>query len=167
MKTFCKPGDCLIYFKSKSVTAELIRFGERLQDPNEDMYAFHIAVALDKYRKIETNGAPTEIRTIDYGNFLVFRPPYDSAKLPAALRWIQKLEGRWYGWIGVIDQGMRDLTGGYVHLPRWLITRIDNKWPYCSWEYGEFANRAGFSLPMWPPPSPEDVYDAVRQWRVR
>lgn len=166
MQTFCKPGDCLVYFKSRTFTADLIRFGEERMDPGEDAYAFHVAIAMGPYEKIEANGKETSKAPIDYGNFLRFRPPYDPVKLPNAIDWLKSQKGRLYGWIGVIDQGIRDLTYGRLHLPRWLITWINNRWPYCSWEGADFVNKAGFKISMYPPPSPEDFYNAVKEWPV-
>ncbi|WAH35060.1 hypothetical protein [Alicyclobacillus dauci] len=168
MQTWCEPGDVLVYFKPVNLTTRLIEYGEERIDPGEDRYAYHVAIALDRYNKVEANGQATEINPIDYDRCEVFRPPYDPAKLPGALAWAHMQVGRLYGWIGIIDQGLRDISGGLLHLPRWFVTWANNRWPYCSTLAQSIMSQAGFDgVPNWPPPSPEDVYKTVKQWPVQ
>lgn len=166
MTGWCRPGDVLLYEHPPTRLTKLIEDGECREDPGEKRYFYHCAVALDAYSKIEADGRDTTINPIDYGNFACFRPPYDPVKLDGALSWARTQEGRLYGWIGVFDEGLRDISGGYLHFSKWFITWANNRWPFCSWLGGEIMNRAGFMVPMWPPPCPEDIYEAVKKWPV-
>lgn len=168
MEQWCRPGDVLIYFKAPNLTTRIIEYGEERIDPGEDRYAYHVAVALDAFAKIEADGKETEINPIDYGRFEVYRPPYpDPARMSSALLWGCAQRGRLYGWIGIIDQGIRDISGGRLHLPRWFVTWADKRWPYCSTLAQSIISKAGFDgIPRWPPPSPEDVYKTVKLYQV-
>jgi len=162
---WCQPGDLLFYFHPTGLGPRLIEIGEHLEDgPGTDPY--HVAIAVGRYDKIEAAGWRTVRASIDYGAGVVCRPPYDTAKLPLAIAWLQRQLGRFYGWLGVVDQGLRDLSRGYVHLPRWLIAWADTRWPFCSTLAADFANRARWAVPQWPPPSPEDLWRLAKPYQV-
>lgn len=159
MTTWCEPGDLLIYSKNPDFFDKLVDLGEELEDGVHKVEVYHIAVALDRYKKIEALTTDVAVDSIDYGNFVICRPPYDPDNLKEALRWALTQEGKPYGWLGVIDQGLRDISGGLLHFPKWIMIRTNNRWPYCSWLTNRITHRAGWTdVPKWPPPSPEDIW---------
>lgn len=177
MKRFyCQPGDILFYFKSPNLETRLIQIGEDLEEGETAIWPYHVAVALTAYVKVEANGKKTDIVPIDYGKFRLCRPPYDPAKINQALGWARTQAGRLYGWIGIADQALRDLSLGKLHLPRGLVQWSDSHWPYCSTLATDTAVRAGFNEQMkklgkqglrrWPPNSPADMWKVMKQFEI-
>lgn len=164
----CNPGDLLFYFRVDDVGEALIIAGEDLEEHSAGPWPWHVAIALDAWSKIEADGRTTAIHPIDYHNCVVCRPPYpNTQKLNKELGWARKQIGRLYGWIGVIDQGLRDISGGRLHLPRWFVTRVDKLMPFCSTLAQSVTWRSGWhAVVAYPPPSPADVWKAAKRYAV-
>ncbi|QQE80942.1 hypothetical protein [Alicyclobacillus sp. SO9] len=179
MKEFhAQPGDILVYSDAKNDIDRLIQFGEECIRHNKERgqpIAFHVAVALGAFHKIEAIASGVTIDLIDYRQCSVFRPPYNRTKMERALIWAARQKGKLYGWVGDMDQALRDLTFNRVHLPRAFIQWADKKWPYCSYFDAGFMVRAGYNdmvskeyqIPKWPPPDPEAIFLLVRRWPVK
>ncbi|MCL6453542.1 MAG: hypothetical protein K6T78_07930 [Alicyclobacillus sp.] len=164
----CRPGDVLFYFDADGLT-RLIEVGESLEEHSEGPWPYHVAIALGPEDKLEADFWDTVINPIQDGRpYVVCRPPYPNAVLLAqALHWGRGRVGRLYGWVGIVDQALRDISGGRLHLPRWLIKRVDRLMPYCSTLVQSVLARAGVDIiPDWPPPSPADVWIALRDYAV-
>lgn len=167
-ESFCQAGDVLFYFDAPNVETRLIQFGESIEEHAPGPWPYHVAIALNATQKIEADGKETAINPIDYGKFVICRPPYDKRKLPKALAWSRRQEGKLYGWFGILDQILRILFRKKGLVPRWLVEWADKRWPYCSYLYQEFAPRAGFTdIPVWPPATPADCWIPLRKYTVR
>lgn len=163
----CRAGDILFYDKATSITEKAIEYGESRVDGYHKRYVYHVAVALNDSVKVEALNE-TVVDKIDYSTCIVCRPPYhDEQQLRKALRWLRTLEGRPYGWIGVFDQALRDLTKNRLHLPKRFIEWIDSVTPFCSVESNAFLRRAGYrEIPQYPPPDPQKVWLKLRRHKV-
>ncbi|WDL98117.1 hypothetical protein [Alicyclobacillus sp. ALC3] len=164
----CKPGDLLFYFQADNVGEALIQTGEELEEHSDGPWPWHVAVALGPWTKVEADGKETAIHAIDYHNCVICRPPYESQRaLHYALGWARRQRGRLYGWIGTIDQALRDISGGRLHLPRWFVTWTDKLMPYCSTLAQSITWRAGWrAVKAYPPPSPADMWKAAKKYIV-
>jgi len=168
MSVTCRPGDVLFYFDAAGLT-RIIQLGEDWEEHSDGPWPYHVAVALNSTNKLEADFWDTAINPIHDGRtYVVCRPPYsDAGQLARALQWGRGRVGRLYGWVGIIDQGMRDLSRGRIHLPRWFVVWIDSLMPYCSTLTESIVSRAGVhDIPEWPPPSPADDWLALKKYRV-
>jgi len=168
MTFWCQAGDLLFYGDAKTLETRAIQFGEELEDGPEAFVPYHVAIALGSYDKLEADGKDTTINPIDYGRFVVCRPPYDPRKLPTALIWGRKQVGKLYGWIGIFDQVLRMLSGSRLHLPRRTVEWADRHWPYCSTLAAAVIIKAGYyGILPWPAPTPAEMYRAVKDYKVK
>lgn len=159
-------GDILVYFRDPTTLQRLIITGEEMEDGKHKIEAFHVAVALDAFTQIAALGRGITILPMESG-IAICRPPYDSTKVPSALAWARSRVHTPYGWIGILDQALRDLTHDRVHLPAKFMRWVNRKWPYCSVFDAQIVRRAGWNgIRRWPPPDPETVWEAVKQYRV-
>jgi len=166
MTLWAHPGDIILYEKPRDVLEELIEDGERMEDGTHKRWFYHVAIALGPYDMLEAISR-VSISPLDYHNCVICRPPYDRTKIHAALRWGKKREGRLYGYIGVVDQALRDLTHDRLHMPKSFIEWMNSRWPYCSVLTSAIARKAGFKqIRQWPPPDPEAVWEAVKNYVV-
>jgi len=164
----CRPGDLLFYFDALGLE-RLIQLGEDLEKHSDGPWPYHCAIALNSTEKLEADFWDTAVNPITDGRpYVVCRPPYpDAVKLARALQWGRGRVGRLYGWVGITDQGLRDLSGGRLHMPRWFIEWVDKLWPYCSTLVESIVSRAGVhDIPEWPPPSPADCWLELRSYQL-
>lgn len=162
-----KRGDLLFFPASPNLVTRLIQFGERLEDGNHRIVPYHVAIAVSPFEQIAASTHGVAQSEIDYDQVLITRPPYDVDMLTDAIAWLTRQKGRLYGWIGVVDQGLRDATHDVIHLPDALVRWSDRRWPFCSSLAAEFMRRAGYEhVRRWPPPDPETLWLETRDYMV-
>jgi|GEM_PF-5092489 len=162
----CYPGDILMYDKPPNFSTHLIVDGEHLEDPGQSIYFYHVAVALDAKAKIEANEHKVAIADIDYGNFLVFRPPISAVDVFKGLDAVKKLEGQGYDYLMILDDTLRFATENLVHLPDDWVADAETHRKICNTVVYYYLKAAGHPIPTMPR-SPEDVYIWVKDWLVQ
>ncbi|MFX4302959.1 hypothetical protein ACOJUR_12005 [Alicyclobacillus tolerans] len=164
---YALPGDILFYDRHPDWIDDLIITGERLEDGLHRIEAYHVAVALDSYQCVAALARGVSVTPIDYGVITICRPLSQNAQTHQALMWAESKVGTPYGWLGIVDQALRDVSHNLIHLPDALIEWSNQKWPYCSIFATDFLQRAGYEeLRDFPPPSPEDLWLELKQFRV-
>ncbi|WDL96956.1 hypothetical protein [Alicyclobacillus sp. ALC3] len=165
---WCGAGDILLYHRPPNLSTRLIEDGERLEDPGEPEYFYHVAIALDKYTKIEANGKTVAKANIDYGKFRTFRLPFGHDAIQRGLNLVLSYEGEPYDWPLIIDDGLRYATHDLVHLPVAYIRSEERRRKVCS---SLAAKDLVAVRPEWAPllgrnSSPEDIYNVVKSFPV-
>lgn len=162
----CKAGDILLYEKPPNLDTRLILDGERMEDPGENRYFYHVAIALDVNRKIEAQGATVAIDQIDYGKFAVFRPPIPESHVKAGIASAMKCVGQKYDWLAIINDALSYLTRGLIHIPDKWVESSERKRKICSSLVADYFKAAQWGPKFGLTVSPEDIYEAVKEWPV-
>ncbi|WP_436663535.1 hypothetical protein ACOALA_13405 [Alicyclobacillus acidoterrestris] len=162
----CEPGDILLYGRAPNLDTRLILKGERMEDPGEDKYFYHVAIALDANWKIEAQGKTVAITEIDYERCTVFRPPIPEWRVKLGLAAVMRCEGQKYDWLAIVNDGLSYLTHGLVHLPDTWIASVEHKRKICSSLVALYFKSAQWGPKFGWRVSPEDIYDAVQDWPV-
>jgi hypothetical protein len=163
-------GDLLFYINPSTFAERLVVVGEDLHDGRHEVEPYHVAVAISPTEEIAALArGVSKVRTVLDSSIVVCRPPYaeNGATLPDALKWLTSELGKLYGWLGVVDQGLIDLTDGVLRFPDATIRRMNREYPYCSVLAAQFCRIAGApDVPHWPPPDPYDLYRWAENWKV-
>lgn len=161
-----RPGDILMYRHAPNFDTKLIQFGEELEDGCEQDEYYHCAIALNPNTKIEAQGKSVAVDQIDYGNFDVFRPPLMADQISEGLSAVKECIGQRYDWVLIIDDALRYLTRNLIHLPVRYVKSEERKKKICSSLVALYLDAAGWKKDWSLSVSPEDVYLAVKDWRV-
>ncbi|GMA59661.1 hypothetical protein GCM10025859_01010 [Alicyclobacillus fastidiosus] len=162
----CETGDILLYSTPPNFDTCLVIEGERMEDPGESRYFFHVAIALDANRKIEARGKTVAIDQIDYGQFAVFRPPVPPSRIQAGIEAVRECIGQHYDWLAIINDGMSYLTRDLAHLPDKWVASSEHKRKICSSLVALYFKTASWGPKFGLTVSPEDIYEAVKEWPV-
>lgn len=161
-------GDILLYRDPPTWATRLIIDGEHMEDPREKRYYYHVAVVKNPRLKIEAQGKNVAVAPIDNGGvFDVFRPPVPHENIQEGLYAIEKYEGQAYDWAAIVDDGLRYLTHGIVHLPDKFIYSMERHRKICSTLVGDYLMATHWGPYFGIGTSPEDIYDAVKDYPVR
>lgn len=160
------PGDILLYGKHSGPITHLIDWGEIIEDGKQSKEFYHVAIALNEYTKIEADGKNVAIKPIDYGNFDIYRPPIKKDNINKGLNATRKLIGQPYDWPLIIDDALRYLTKGHVHLPTKWINSLERHMKICSSVAAFYFKYTGWYQSKNWHPSPEDIYLMVKKWPV-
>ncbi len=165
---WAQPGDILLYFRAPNLGTRLIQVGEELEDGVDKRMAYHVAVAMDQYTKIEANGHSVADAPIDYANCRVFRPPILSQNIHNGLHAVRKLIGQRYDWVLILDDALRYLSHDRVHLPVGYVRSEERRGKVCSSLVSVYLRAAA-----WEPAkaltrnaSPQDDYLLLRAYEV-
>jgi hypothetical protein len=163
-----REGDILLYYEGGRRFAPFIEIGEILEDGRQPREYYHAAIALDSRHKIETDGFPVMITNIIYdGSFDVFRPPIPLPDIRRGLYATRQLIGQRYDWLLIIDDALRFLTRGVIHLPRKWVESEERRRKVCSSLVAYYLRAAGWrEIQRWPPPTPEDLFLALKDYQV-
>jgi hypothetical protein len=164
-----EPGDILLFRGGTTFLERGIYFFEQLEDGPQQALYHHAAVALNDREKIEALLRVEITSLVDTGHFDVFRPPVDRARRREALRALRSLQGQRYDYLLILDDALRYATRGVLHLPRRWVQSWERRRKICSSLVAWYLRRAGFKsrrLKRWPPPSPEDLYLALKHFQV-
>jgi hypothetical protein len=158
-KKVVKTGDILLYYPSNLIW-EAVVVGEILEDGIQDKEYCHVAIALNDREKIEADGHAVVINPIDYKErFDVYTVSEDRDAIHKALTSVQKYLGQGYDWLEIIDQALRDLSHGLLHLPKHLIMQSEAHRKICSTLAAIYLKELGIEVKELP--SPEDIYLAI------
>lgn len=160
-------GDLLFYYKKKNflIFGNLIKFGEFLEDGRQEKTYFHVAIALDDKTLLEADGKTVTKNPIDYEDgFDVYR--VSLPKLDDAIQYALSLEGEKYDWTLIIDDGLKYLTHGFIHLPEEMIDKLEKHMKICSTLAEVYLEQGGFTGKIRDEASPEDVYLPIKQYIV-
>ncbi|WJJ55345.1 hypothetical protein QB910_000101 [Dabrowskivirus KKP3916] len=161
-----KTGDILLYthlFNSPDWGA--IKLGEELEDGKQRKEYIHVGVALNSRELITADGTVVAAHPINFNDeFDVYTLTDDRDKIHAALSATQKHLGEKYDWWEIIDQGIRDLTGGRVHLPRGFIMTQEHHKKICSTVAKVYIDALSLGIEIKEFPSPEDIYIAIAKY---
>jgi hypothetical protein len=158
-KKVVKTGDILLYYPSNLIW-EAVVVGEILEDGIQDKEYCHVAIALNDREKIEADGHAVVINPIDYKErFDVYTVSEDRDAIHKALTSVQKYLGQGYDWLEIIDQALRDLSHGLLHLPKHLIMQSEAHRKICSTLAAVYLKELGIEVKELP--SPEDIYLAI------
>ncbi|MCL6442088.1 MAG: hypothetical protein K6T83_01255 [Alicyclobacillus sp.] len=166
MSDWCKPGDILLYPHPPNLSTRLIELGERLEDGKQPIEFYHVALALGPYDKLEADGKRVEVNPIDYGKFIAYRPPIPKDRRDKALAEMRKYIGQPYDWWLILDDALRYLTRGVVHLPVRFISSQERRKKVCSSLVARYLAAAEWGPKLGPNSSPEDLWLAVREYPV-
>ncbi len=166
-----EPGDILAHYRVHTLGQAAIDVGEALQDGAQPDYYFHVAIALDAYTQLAaiagTGVTTLPIRATDH--YQIFRPPIPWEEQRSALAAVKALKGQRYDRLLIVDDALRMLTRGVVHLPDMWVRSEERTHKICSSLVVRYFRYAAWSPPM--PLSyrstPEDVGIALRKWRVQ
>ncbi|SFU71405.1 hypothetical protein [Alicyclobacillus macrosporangiidus] len=164
-----QPGDVLLFRDGTGLLERGIDFFETLEDGPQPVMYHHAAIALGDHAKIEALLRVEITALADTGNFDVFRPPVDIGRRREALRALRSLQGQRYDYLLILDDALRYATRGVIHLPRRWVESWERRRKICSSLVAYYLRKAGFrskKLRRWPPPSPEDLYLALRHFQV-
>lgn len=166
MTTLCRPGDILLYRKKRTLSTDAIELGEWLEDGAESREYYHVAIALDAYRKIEADGRSVAINLIDYGNFDAFRLPVNKSRRLWALSRIRNFVGQPYDWWLILDDGLRYLTRNKIHLPVHFIVDEERIKKICVSVARKYINYTKWPNRLTRNASPEDIWLLANKWPV-
>lgn len=164
-------GDVLAYWRTSNFTEELIDAGEVLEDGPQEREYFHVALALNSTQKIESlTSTGVGLHKIIYdGSFDVFKVPMTDTKKNRALNAALSLVGERYNWWAVVDDGLRYLSGGKVHLPKKFIDWTERYTKECSgvlfFAFRKALWKPALRINAYPPPSPQDVVDMLKPYQ--
>jgi hypothetical protein len=163
-------GDLIFFLNPSTLVDRLIVYGEDLHDGRHRVEPYHVAIAVSSTEQIAALGrGVAKVRTVLDDSTLVCRPSYPNMgiNLETALVWLNRQVGKPYGWPGVVNQGLIDVTDGVLRLPDRCIRRANRARPYCSVLAARFCRLAGApDVPHWPPPDPYDLYRWAEKWKV-
>ena len=114
----CEAGDILLYGTPPNFDTHLILDGERMEDPGEDRYFFHVAIALDANRNIEAQGKTVAIDQLDYGKLAVFRPPIRAPRMKTGIEAVRECVGQRYDWLAIINDALSYRNGAHIRIKR-------------------------------------------------
>ena len=160
-----QPGDILL-FRRHDWLDEAILLGEELEDGSRKREYVHVGVAVDANRYLTALSHVGIYSIADSGACDVYRPPIPPRRVAYALQRVEHYVGQPYGWWQIVDDGLRYLSHGRIHLPDHFMQSEARRAKVCSqvtakylrYTYWEPPN--GVSLRRWS--SPEDCYLAVR-----
>lgn len=162
-------GDILLYRRVMTLTEALIDVGEVLEDGPQNKIYYHCAVALDEYHEISALASGVRVYSITYNDeFDIYRLPIPPDKLKESLDRLKTLEGQPYDWVCIVDDSLRYLTRGLVHLPEWWVRSTERHCKICITFIRKDLKWANFNppIPLTLHSSPEDLALALRKWRV-
>lgn len=162
---FAREGDILLYSHAPNLSTRLIQFGEELEDGMQPVECYHVAIALDGYRKIEADGKNVAINPIDYERCAVFRPPIDKGHIRQGLGETLKLVDQPYDWVLILDDALRYFTHNYIHLPVQYVKSQERRKKICSSLVAFYFGKAQWGH-LGRNASPEDVWLQVKDWPV-
>jgi hypothetical protein len=155
-------GDLVFYVNPSTFPERLVVLGEDMHDGKHRVEPYHVAVAISPTEEIAALGrGVSKVRTQLDASTIVCRPEYQKQGmyLETALLWLSRQVGKPYGWLGVVNQGLIDLTDGTLRMPDSCIRRANRTAPYCSVLAAKFCRLAGAPhVPRWPPPDPYDLF---------
>lgn len=162
-----RPGDILLYRDPPNFSTRLIIDGERMEDPDEHPYYYHVAIVLNTQLKIEAQGKNVAVARIDNGGvFDCFRAPIPRSNIDDGLDKIRKYVGQPYDWSAIVDDALRYLTCGIVHLPEKFVLSMERHRKICSTLVSDYFKAAQWGPKFGLGVSPQDIYDAVKDWPV-
>lgn len=163
----CQPGDILVYYRNPSVIDRGIQLAEEIEDGPQPRFYYHVAIALDANRKLEAYRR-VGIHPIEYNDtFDVFRPPIAHRRRDNALQFVRSFVGQRYDYILILDDALRYLTHGHVHLPVRYVKSLERHMKVCSSLLVRYLLKAMWGPKLGRNASPEDVYLAVKDYGVR
>ncbi len=167
MQPLAHEGDLLFYYRVKNPYEEAVDVGEYFELGHQSRYYYHVAIALSSAEKVEADGHfVAKHRLIYNGAFDIFRPPapYRERGINAILAEV----GERYDWWLDIDDGLRYLTRDRIHLPVEFIRNRERKEKQCVTLALRYLALAGYQAPfrLGRNSSPQDVYRAVKKWKV-
>lgn len=165
MVPVCQEGDILLYYGNPNWIDRGIEWFEQQQDPGDDIYVYHVAIAVSAFEQIAADRR-VELRPITLERaFIICSPPIPKGRVDVALGKLRaKMLGKIYGYMLIADDAVRYLTKGRFGLPKWLMKLFPE--PDCSWLVALFWRYA-----MWGPKlgrnvSPQDILRIARPWQV-
>lgn len=163
---FCKPGDLLFYSRTPNLSTRLIEYGERMEDPGQSVYVYHVAIALGAYDKLEADGHSVAINPIDYGKFEACRPPMSPARINRGLAKVCTYVGQRYDWPLIVDDGLRYATHNVIHLPVAYIRSQERHEKICSTLVAKYFAACPWGAALGRNASPQDIYEVVKDYPV-
>lgn len=165
MVPICKEGDILLYYGDPNIIDEGIQWFERLEDPGDDIYVYHCAIAVSAFEKIEADRRVEERAITLERPFIVCSPPIPKGRVDVALGKLRaKMLGKVYGYVLILDDALRYLSGNRIHLPERLMKRFRE--PDCSWLVALFWRFALWGPKLGRNVSPQDILRVARPWQV-
>jgi hypothetical protein len=163
-------GDILL-FRQHDWLDDAILLGEYLEDGRLPREYVHVGVAVDANRYLTALQKVGLFSIVASGSCDVYRPPIAPRQIAYGLRRMEtRYDGKSYGWWQIVDDGLRYLTHGRLHLPDHWMQSEARRALVCSQVTAKYLHYVG-----WKPPdgvklhrwsSPEDVYRAVRGYYV-
>lgn len=174
--TELKRGDILLYYDFEQnelgkLIKGVIKFGERLEDPNQSRYYYHTAIVLDPETKFEADGLkvtkhPIEPYDKDKELYDVFRPYIDPLIIENALQYILNFDGQLYDWFLILDDALRYSSGLELHLPSKFINFTEKHMKICSSLIEFYLIQGKFIDKPKNYCSPEDVFIDIKESKV-
>jgi hypothetical protein len=164
-----KRGDILLYDKLGTgiykYIEEAVVFGEKLESKS-DAYFFHTAIALSDSEKIEADGKTIAKHPIIQSTQpKVFRLPNVTE---FALGAMEAKLGQPYNLLEIADDALRMATHNLLHLPEFLMRPLYHHSAVCSRLVAEYLFYLGHMTdPYEPNISPQDIFEAVKQWQIK
>ena len=160
-----QPGDILLFHRHDWLD-EAILLGEDLEDGSHRHEYVHVGVAVDANRYITALSRVGIYSIADSGPCDVYRPPISPRRVAYALQRVERYVDQPYGWWQILDDGLRYLSHGRIHLPDAWMQSEARRAQVCSQVTAKYLRYT-----YWKPPneaplrrwsSPEDCYLAVR-----
>lgn len=165
-----RTGDILMYYrptKPHRLVERAIQLGEILEDGIQDREYYHVAIAVDAQTKVEANGVYVAKADIEKNrSFDLFRPPIAHHVRHQAMQTILTMEGQKYDWWLIFDDVLRYISFGLLRLPESFIAEREQTEKICSTLVGRYLRLAGYKHVDKRFPSPEDIYLAVKRYKV-
>lgn len=161
-----RDGDILVYTENPDLVDQGIDFFERLEDGQQQTYAYHVAIALNANTQIAAYKR-VSIHPIGYdGKFMAYRPPITPRRRENGLEYVKSFNGQAYDYWLIFDDALRYSTRNLIHLPVSFVRSQERHAKVCSSLVAKYFQAAHFpgDWGFWT--SPEDVYLAIQNFRV-
>lgn len=165
LRPITQEGDIILYFRAPNLIDRGIDLFEWFEHHGDPTYFYHVAIAVGMADQIEAARRIRISPITPEDMCLVFRPPIRRTRVRIALGKLRKKLGQRYGYLLIIDDALRYISRGRLHLPEWLMDKYHHD--DCSALVADYFDDA-----MWGPKlnhnvSPEDIYHLVKRFPVR